>query len=61
MNVLCSNYTCENGGTCIDVVTGGVACECIVGFEGDACEDGECHWMKLVSCSRFTHKTIFVM
>ncbi|KAK2177085.1 hypothetical protein NP493_619g02036 [Ridgeia piscesae] len=34
----CSEVACENGGTCTDVSTGGMTCQCVLGYTGQLCE-----------------------
>ena len=36
--LLCTESTCLNGGRCIATQTGGIMCECGVGFSGENCE-----------------------
>ena len=36
----CENVTCENGGTCSDVING-FECTCAAGFTGHFCQTGE--------------------
>ena len=39
-DITCNSYPCKNGGTCLNLETGGVHCQCPVGHEGDTCEEG---------------------
>ena len=40
-NITCASFPCENEGTCLDLDTGGVDCQCPIGYEGDMCEKGK--------------------
>ena len=36
----CESDPCQNGATCNDQVNG-FSCDCLEGFEGDLCQNGE--------------------
>ena len=36
----CASNTCDNGGTCVDLVNGH-RCQCVDGYTGEQCKAGE--------------------
>ena len=39
----CTEFTCENGGTCSETENGGFTCSCPSGITGERCEKGGCN------------------
>ena len=37
----CTNGTCSNGGTCINLLKGGFACVCPAGYSGNLCQNSK--------------------